>query len=254
MIRVLLFLLLFFPGMLQAAGFGASNVTVFGASSSTPESTASKPRGERFIVVQAALKTGMPEIALAELKKMDEHDADYWLYMGQVQRQLRDPKAAAEAFTKVIKTDPDRAAGYDGLGMAYGDAGDPARGEAYLKKATELAPMEPTYYHDYGKLYLMQQRYAEARKPLAIALRLGGGAEVAKHLAMAMTLTGDVEQAKTLLMQYFVLKEVYCNLGEAFELGGDIPEAVKYYRLALLADRDYKRAQERLANLIGGAS
>jgi len=209
---------------------------------------------ERFIVVQAALRTGMPEIALAELNKMKEHDGDYWHYVGRALRQLKRPAEAVDAFAKAIEADPKRAAGYDGIGMAYGEAGDPARAESYLKKATELAPMAPEYYHDLGKIYLMQQRYAQARKPLGIALRLGGGEDVVKHLAIAMTLTGDEAQAKALLMEHFDLKEVYCYLGEAFELGGKIAEAVSYYRLSLLADREYRPAKERLARLLGGES
>lgn len=209
---------------------------------------------DRFVVVQAALQTGMPEIALAELNKMQEHDGDYWLYLGQTFRQLERGREAVDAFTKAIELQPDRAAAYDGMGMAYSEVGEPERGVPFLQKATELAPMEARFYHDLGKVYLLQHRYRQARKPLAIALRLGGDTETAKHLAFAMTLTGDEAQAKALLMEHYDLKEVYCYLGEAHELGGEIPEAVAYYRLALLADGDYRRARERLTRLTGGES
>jgi Flp pilus assembly protein TadD len=208
---------------------------------------------ERYIVVRAALRTHMPEIALAELRKMQplEGDRAYWLHLGRTLRQLGRPMEAVDAFAKGIDLEPENAAAFDGMGMAYTEAGDPERGERFLIKATELAPMEASFHHDLAKSYLMRHRYEKARQPLSIALRLGGGKGVARHLAVAMTLSGDEGQAKALLMKHYDLHELYCLLGEAYELGGRIPEAVARYQMALMARSDYHRAKERLKRLIG---
>jgi tetratricopeptide (TPR) repeat protein len=214
------------------------------------------PAGEeKYIVVQAALRTHMPEIAFAELGKTQpqERDKAYWLHLGHTLRQLGRPMEATDAFAKGIELEPQNAPAYDGMGMAYTEAGDPERGERFLVKATELAPMEASFHHDLAKSYLMRHHYEKARAPLSIALRLGGGKEVARHLALAMTLSGDEAQAKALLMKYYDLHELYCLLGEAYELGEKIPEAVVRYQMALMARSGYHRAKERLKRLIGDA-
>ncbi len=208
---------------------------------------------EKYIVIEAALKTKMPEIAFAELNKIApaERDVTYWLHMGRALRALKRPTEAIDAYTQAIKMNPSGGGGYNGLGMAYTESGNLHQGEVFLIKATKLAPMEPSYYHDLGKYYLMRSHYAGARQPLSIALRVGGGKEVANHLAIAMTLSGDEPQAKRLLMEHYDLHEVYCLLAEAYELGGDIPRAVERYQMSLRARNDYTRAKERLERLIG---
>lgn len=208
---------------------------------------------EKYVVVQAALRTHMPEIALAELNKIEpqERDRAYWLHKGHTLRQLKRPLEAVEAFSEAIKTAPENATGYAGIGMAYTDSGDFSHGEQNLEKAIELAPMEASFHHDLAKLYLMQRHYRQARQPLSIALRLGGGKEVVKHLAIAMTLSGDEAKAKALLMERYDLHELYCLLGEAYELGDRIPEAVARYQMALRVQSHYHKAQQRLKRLIG---
>lgn len=208
---------------------------------------------EKYIVVEAALRTKMPEIALSELNKLQpkDRDAAYWLHMGRTLRALKRPEEAVEAYKEGISLNPAKSAGYNGIGMAYTEAGDPEKGEPYLIKATGLSPMEASYYHDLGKAYLIRNDYQKARQPLSIALRLGGGKEVVSHLAIAMTLSSDEAQAKALLMEHYDLHEVYCLLAEAYELGGYIPEAVERYQMSLRARSDYERAKERLQRLIG---
>lgn len=214
---------------------------------------ADKAEGEKYIVVEAALRTQMPEIALAELNKLQAKDRDalYWFHMGRTLRFLKRPLEAVEAYETGIRLSPANAGGYNGIGMAYTEAGNPEKGESFLLKATELSSMEASYYHDLGKAYLMQRHYQKARQPLSIALRLGGGKEVVNHLAIAMTLSGDEVQAKALLIEHYDLHEVYCLLAEAYELGGHIPEAVDRYQMSLRARSDYGRAKERLERLIG---
>lgn len=208
---------------------------------------------EKYIVVEAALRTQMPEIALAELNKLQpkERDAAYWFYMGKALRALKRPLQAIEAYQNGLKLNPANALGHNGIGMAYVEAGNPEQGEAFLIKATELSSMEASYYHDLGKVYLMRSDYQKARQPLSIALRLGGTKEAVNHLAIAMALSGDEAQAKTLLMDHYDLHEVYCLLAEAYELGGHIPEAVEHYQMSLRLRSDYRRAKERLERLIG---
>lgn len=208
---------------------------------------------DRYIVIEAALKTNMPEIAMAELHKIgpQEQDRTYWLLMGRTLRALKRPLEAIDMYSQCIELNPSDAAGYNGLGMAYVESGNLQNGETFLIKATNLAPMEPSYYHDLGKYYLLRGNYKAARQPLAIALRIGGNKDIANHLAIAMTLSGDEEQAKKLLMEYYDLHEVYCLLAEAYELGGYIPEAVDNYQMSLRARHDYPRARERLERLIG---
>lgn len=212
-----------------------------------------KADNEKYIVVEAALRTKMPEIALAELNKLkpEERDAAYWFHMGRTLRLLKRPLEAVVAYTQGIKLDPTNAGSYNGIGMAYTEAGNMEQGESFLIKATDLAPMEASYYHDLGKSYLMRGDYAKSRQPLSIALRLGGGRDVVNHLAIAMTLSGGEAQAKALLMDHYDLHEVYCLLGEAYELGGNIPEAVEHYQMSLRARSDYSRAKERLERVIG---
>lgn len=208
---------------------------------------------EKYIVVEAALRTHMPEIALAELNKLSPQDRDglYWIHLGRTLRALKRPIEAVEAYEKGMELNPKSASGYNGVGMAYTEAGEAEKGESFLLKATELSPMEAAYYHDLGKSYLIRGNYPKARQPLSIALRLGGNKEIVNHLAIAMTLSGDEVHAKTLLMDHYDLHEVYCLLAEAYELGGHIPEAVERYQMALRARSDYRRAQERLDGIIG---
>ncbi len=208
---------------------------------------------ERYIVVKSALHVGMPEIALAELDNMPQQkrDAEYWLQRGRALEQLGRFEEALEAFSKRISLRPRDAAGYNGMGTAYSASGDLASGEAYLRKATQLAPMEAGYYHDLAKTYILEGKYEKAQKSLELALRLGGGAEVAKHLAQTLALRGEKEQAKALLMRYFDMPEVYCHLAEAYELGGDLPAAIEHYHLALLAAPDYPPAAGGLKRLTG---
>lgn len=208
---------------------------------------------ERYVVVQAALHVGMPEIALAELDNIPEsaQDADYWLHRGNALQQLGRFEEAIDAFSKRIRKAPRDAAGYNGIGTAYSAAGDLASGAAYLRKATQLAPMEGRYYHDLAKTQLLQKEYERAQKSLEIALRLGGGREAAMHLGQTLALRGDKERAKALLMRYFDVHEVYLHLGEAYELGGDLAAAIEQYRLSLLAVPEYPPAAAGLKRLTG---
>lgn len=214
---------------------------------------AAEPIDERYIVVKAALHVGMPEIALAELENLPENrrDADYWLQRGQALQRLGRFEEAIAAFSEGIRKRPKDAAGYNGIGLAYSEAGDLASGAAYLLRATKLAPMEAQYYLDLAKTRILQGKYEEAQKRLKTALRLGGGGTVAKLLGQTLALQGEEQRARELLMRYYDMHEVYFHLAEAYELGGDLAAAISHYRMALLAVAEYPAASARLERLIG---
>ncbi len=91
--------------------------------------------------------------------------ARFWAEIGDAQQQSNDPDAAIESFQKSVKLDITQAAVWTKLGQAFRDKGCAtckAHAIESLVRATQLAPSDPTAFHELGYVYKDDRKRHEA--------------------------------------------------------------------------------------------
>ena len=120
----------------------------------------------------------------------------------------------------VVSKSPNKARGYNHLGIAYVDKGMFDKAIDVYTKAISIKPDYAVARNNLGLVYVRQERFKEAIKEYKMALNINPG-----------------------------LINVYYNLGYAYELYGDMDMAIKVYRDGLRLKSNYILIRKRLANL-----
>lgn len=207
--------------------------------------------GDRYLAVRTAIDSGMPQVAILELKaqKDGEKDPVFWFYLGTAYRESGKYDEAVEAFMNGLKLDPKSGGIHDGLGVALAKKGEHLRALESIRKALELEPTSPKYYSDLGLAYLLMKDADMAMRSFATSYKLSQSKETVKNMSFACGMKGDYKKAKELLMEAFPLHEVYYVLGQVHELNRDTERAVDMYKMSTTANRDYRPAREKLITM-----
>lgn len=207
--------------------------------------------GDQYLAVRTAIDSGMPHVAILELKaqKNGEKDPRFWFYLGTAYRELGKYDDAVEAFMSGLKLDPTSGGILDGLGVALAKKGEHNKALDSVRKALELEPTSAKYNSDLGLVYLLMKDADMAMRSFATSYKLSQSKETVKNMSFAYGMKGDYKKAKELLMEAFPLHEVYYILGQAHELNSDMEKAVEMYKMSATANRDYKPTREKLITI-----
>ncbi|MFA5353501.1 MAG: tetratricopeptide repeat protein [Thermodesulfovibrionales bacterium] len=206
---------------------------------------------DQYLAVKTAIQSGMPQVAILELKANREMEKDplYWLYLGTACREAGKYDDAVSAFMSGLKLNSRNSGLLDGLGVTYAKTGDYPRAVDSIKKALDLEPTNPKYYNDLGLVYLLQKEADMAMNSFSTSFKLSQSIETVKNLSFAYGMKGDYKKARELLMDAFPLHEVYYILGQAHELNSETEKAVELYKMSTVAKKDYKPAREKLITM-----
>jgi Flp pilus assembly protein TadD len=165
---------------------------------------------------------------------------------------------AAEArpeIEQLIAARPEQPDPYALLGLAFDQLGDPAQGEAMLRRAVALAPAKATYSYELARLLGRAGKPVEAAQAYRAHLALAPSNAPARHNLGAVLLdAGQAAAAETELRGALEgghdAPETWLVLGRALEAQGRHDEAEKAYRSALARRPYHFDAHRDLAQLI----
>lgn len=194
-------------------------------------------QADGFLLVKAALKEDLPDVALLELKKMEPvqgHTAAFWFYRGTAYRKMARYDEAVKSFSKGLTMGKSSAI-LDGLGMTYERLKEYDKAIECSKKAISGDPTNSLYHGDLGIIYMSQGQPDKAIPEFVTSYRLERSPEAIKRIAMACGMEGDYGKAKRLLIGEFPLSEVYSILAEISRLNGDQEKAKEMRDMARIA-------------------
>ena len=131
---------------------------------------------------------------------VDADDANVLALLGVAQQHAGRHPDAAKTFGRLARMQPDVSAWWNNLGEACRQAGDLAGSERALLKAKALAPGDAEVHYNLGLLYIQQQRWAQARDVLLVAVQLAPRfVEARLEAAHACHVCGDLEGEEAML-------------------------------------------------------
>lgn len=111
------------------------------------------------------------QLAERELAKV-RSNADWWLIAGYAHSQLADHAAAVEAYSQVVRIEPDNAAGWHLLAQTHRTAGAPYRAVNVLNNALLALRDSALTHYLLGETYSDLKRYREAAAAFEGALEI----------------------------------------------------------------------------------
>jgi len=115
--------------------------------------------------------TELGQLAARELAK-DRSNADWWLIAGYAHSRLGDHAAAAEAYSQVVRIEPDNAAGWHLLAQTHRAAGAPHRAVNVLNNALLALRDSALTHYLLGETYSDLKRYGESAGAFEGALKI----------------------------------------------------------------------------------
>lgn len=172
------------------------------AASPQDAAAAADSQGVYLKLVEQMQRDGLWFASLAHLDALEKRwgaSADATRLRADALRQTEQPAEASAAYAKLIGT-PLEGAGYRGLGLLAGGAGDFPKAIELLEKAQRINPTDGLLLSDLGYANLRAGRVAQARVPLMQAMQLQSeNTQVQANLALYLLASGQPEQARALM-------------------------------------------------------
>ena len=118
----------------------------------------------------------------------DRSNADWWLIAGYARSQLAEHAAAGEAFSQVIRLEPDNPGGWHLLAQSYRARGEPQRAVNTLNNALLALRDSPLTFYLLGESYTDLRHHEQAAAAYEGALKIDPQ-YTAAWLALALTYT-----------------------------------------------------------------
>ena len=157
-------------------------------------------------------------------------------------------------WTDVVKKSPDKARGYDNLGVAYYQQGQINEAIKEYKTAIRLDPNSHDAHYDLAVAYNKQGRLDDAVEEFNAALRLKPNiAEIHYNLGLVYSRHGRIDEAIKAYTEALRLKPdhagIHHDLGVAHARQGRIREAIGEFKTAVRLKPDFAEARNNLALL-----
>lgn len=143
-------------------------------------------------------------------------------------------KAAADAYTDVLKAHPDHPDALHFMGMLMHQLGDKQRGIAAIRKSLSVNPVNAAAHCNLGNIYLSAGDVGEAADAYKAALSVDPlHVETYRNFGVLLRRTGKVPEAIETLKQAAELEpnniEVWHNLGICYMISEDLPMAAEAF-------------------------
>jgi tetratricopeptide (TPR) repeat protein len=138
----------------------------------------------------------LASFAESELRK-NRSNADWWLIAGYARSQLSQHARAADAYSQVVRLEPDNPAGWHLLAQSHRAAGEPRRAVNALESARLALRDSPLTSYLLGESYSDLRRYQEAAAAYREALKIEQRFPAAWYaLAMSYTRLNRTDEAR----------------------------------------------------------
>lgn len=175
---------------------------------------------------------------LLELEQMAPRDVEVHILLGTVYREQGLYEEAEAQFNRAIELDPRWGDAYGGRGLVREERRD--EGDAAIddfKKATALAPGNPTHYNNLGFALYVRGRYEDAVRALREGLRHNPSSRrMRNNLGFVYGRLGLYNRAMHEFERGGSKAEAESNLGFVFEQAGDHDAACERYQEAVRLD------------------
>ena len=163
---------------------------------------------------------------------------------------------AIALYTKALERAPDNADALHLLGVATGQAGDPGRGEKFIRRALAINSTEPLFHNNLSKSLAQQGRWEEAAASSRRAIELAPAfTEAWCALGIALQAIEDLSGAEAAYRQCLTLApnemRAISGLGAVFLLQDRLAEAAAYFNEALRREPDRADDRAYLGNALG---
>lgn len=179
-----------------------------------------------------------------------------WLLLGEVEVLRKDLRAAADAFLAVTRLAPNFEAGWTHAAGVLVDLGFPERAAELLKRVADVRPSFVTAQLALAQVHQNMGEYKEALQRLRTVGRYAMEPTMLLEIAEMMMKLKEYQDAANILNraqeQAQHKPKIWFLRGELASAAGreGRANAIQHYREALLRDREYKPARERLDALL----
>ena len=151
---------------------------------------------------------------------------------------------------EAISRDPTHSDAYDALGILHGVQGQLEEALSAHKRATEIMPKNPKYWHNYGFALSVSKKFQAAIKAFQKSLSLAPDQKrTFVNLGFAHGALGQFKEMRRYLSQALKAAEVEFNIGFVMEKRGELSEAISHYKSAISLNPHLTQARSALERL-----
>lgn len=176
-------------------------------------------------------------VELRELETMEPESTFCHLCFGSALYGVQDFEGAKKQYEIAIRLDPANADGYQDLGRTYEAQEKYDRALEQYQRAEDREPDSPGIHMDLARVLLQEKQPGLAVKEMELANQLQpGSSEIHEQFGRALEASGQLEQAKRQYREAILLDGdnafALLDLAHSMEQQGDWPGAIETYRTA----------------------
>lgn len=186
-------------------------------------------------------KYGEAESFFRQLIKSRPDNAQGYLGLGRVYLEKNDPEEALKWFNQALKINPNDSAIYENIGGAYENKSDYGRAVEFYKKAIELKPDNINLYYKISFIYKKENNFKDAIKWSKEAIRINPeSGRGYTSLGLVYEDMGRFSEAIDCFKQAIKLDpsedKSFIGIGNAYMRQGKYREAIEWYEKVKHAD------------------
>ncbi len=136
-----------------------------------------------YLLGMSYLKDGKPDLALMELKKINEHgdfsgilnEIEFRKIIAKLYADFNQPEEALKEYLLLMRLEPSEPEWYYQAGCLFEERSKTDSAVSHFKKTLELNPQHTDAHFKLGSIYYRNKRHAEAKSELDLALRYNAG-------------------------------------------------------------------------------
>lgn len=185
----------------------------------------------------------------------------YYQQRGDILYRLEQVDSALACYEYSLKFDPENVGSLNNLAYFLSvDGRELDKAEAYVKKAIEKEPLNPTYLDTYAWVLYKKKDYGSARRQIDEVLRLYSTPDTLDTSVPEQTESTDttgvgaehaeqvIEEVEEMLEIETPSAEVYDHAGDIYFMCGEPEDALKFWKEALKLEPDNKKIKQKIKN------